>query len=100
MATPTCRFSIPWSPAERELTLAALECVLAQLHADRERPSIAELVALPQVQALPEVLHPLEQTVERMVCFADSIATMDAVVISGGGNLNSASVGSFTSVPR
>lgn len=82
-------FLFPWSPAERELTLAALECVLAQLHADRERPSIAELVALPQVQALPEVLHPLEQAVERMVCFADSIATMDAVVISGGGNLNS-----------
>lgn len=82
-------FLFPWAPAERELTLAALECVLAELHADRERPSIAELVALPQVQALPEVLHPLEQTVERMVCFADSIATMDAVVISGGGNLNS-----------
>ena len=82
-------FLFPWAPAERELTLAALECVLAQLHADRERPSIAELVALPQVQALPEVLHPLEQTVERMVGFADSIAAMDAVVISGGGNLNS-----------
>lgn len=82
-------FLFPWAPAERELTLAALECVLAQLHADRERPSIAELVALPQVQALPEVLHPLEQTVEHMVGFADSIATMDAVVISGGGNLNS-----------
>lgn len=79
----------PWAPAERELTLAALECVLAQLHADRERPSTAELVALPQVQALPEVLHPLTQTVERMVEFADAIATMDAVVISGGGNLNS-----------
>ena len=79
----------PWAPAERELTLAALECVLAELHADRERPSTAELVALPQVQALPEVLHPLEQTVERMVDFADAIATMDAVVISGGGNLNS-----------
>ena len=77
------------TPAERELTLAALECVLTELHADRERPSIAELVALPQVQALPEVLHPLEQTVERMVGFADSIAAMDAVVISGGGNLNS-----------
>ena len=82
-------FLFPWAPAERELTLAALECILAQLHADRERPSITELVALPQVQALPEVLHPLEQTVERMVDFADSIATMDAVVISGGGNLNS-----------
>lgn len=82
-------FLFPWAPAERELTLAALECILAQLHADRERPSIAELVALPQVQALPEVLHPLEQTVERMVDFADSIATMDAVVVSGGGNLNS-----------
>lgn len=82
-------FLFPWSPAERELTLAALECVLTELHADRERPSIAELVALPQVQALPEVLHPLEQTVERMVGFADSIAAMDAVVISGGGNLNS-----------
>lgn len=79
----------PWAPAERELTLAALECVLAQLHADRERPSTAELMALPQVQALPDVLHPLAQTVERMVGFADSIATMDAVVISGGGNLNS-----------
>lgn len=79
----------PWAPAERELTLAALESVLAELHADRERPSTAELVALPQVQALPEVLHPLEQTVERMVEFADSIAAMDAVVISGGGNLNS-----------
>ena len=77
------------SPAERELTLAALECVLIELHADRARPSIAELMALPQVQALPEVLHPLEQTVERMVGFADSIAAMDAVVISGGGNLNS-----------
>ena len=82
-------FLIPWAPAERELTLAALECVLTELHADRERPSIAELVALPQVQALPEVLHPLEQTVERMVGFADSIAALDAVVISGGGNLNS-----------
>lgn len=82
-------FLFPWAPAERELTLAALECILAQLHAGRERPSIEELVALPQVQALPEVLHPLEQTVERMVEFADSIATMDAVVISGGGNLNS-----------
>lgn len=82
-------FLFPWAPAERELTLAALECVLTELHADRERPSIAELVALPQVQALPEVLHPLEQTVERMVGFADSIAAMDAVVISGGGNLNS-----------
>ncbi|WP_306524404.1 polysaccharide pyruvyl transferase family protein [Rothia mucilaginosa] len=82
-------FLFPWAPAERELTLAALECVLAQLHADRERPSITELVALPQVQALPEVLHPLAQTVERMVGFADSIAAMDAVVISGGGNLNS-----------
>lgn len=82
-------FLFPWAPAERELTLAALECILAQLHADRERPSITELVALPQVQALPEVLHPLEQTVERMVDFADSIATMDAVVVSGGGNLNS-----------
>ena len=46
-------------------------------------------MALPQVQALPEVLHPLEQTVERMVGFADSIAAMDAVVVSGGGNLNS-----------
>ena len=82
-------FLFPWAPAERELTLAALECILAQLHADRERPSITELVALPQVQALPEVLHPLEQTVERMVEFADSIAAMDAVVVSGGGNLNS-----------
>lgn len=79
----------PWAPAERELTLAALECILAELHTDRERPSTDELVALPQVQALPEVLHPLEQTVERMVSFADSIAAMDAVVISGGGNLNS-----------
>lgn len=79
----------PWAPAERELTLAALECVLAQLHADREHPSVTELVALPQVQALPEVLHPLAQTVERMVEFADAIATMDAVVVSGGGNLNS-----------
>ena len=79
----------PWAPAERELTLAALECVLAQLYADRERPSVTELVALPQVQALPEVLHPLAQTVERMVEFADAIATMDAVVVSGGGNLNS-----------
>lgn len=82
-------FLFPWSPAERELTLAALECVLIELHADRARPSIAELMALPQVQALPEVLHPLEQTVERMVNFADSIIAMDAVVISGGGNLNS-----------
>lgn len=79
----------PWAPAERELTLAALECIVAQLHADRERPSVTELVTLPPVQALPEVLHPLEQTVERMVEFADSIAAMDAVVISGGGNLNS-----------
>ena len=79
----------PWAPAERELTLAALECVLVELHADRERPSTAELVALPQVQALPEVLHPLAQTVERMVEFADAIATMDALVVSGGGNLNS-----------
>ena len=82
-------FLFPWAPAERELTLAALECVLAELHADRERPSAAELTTLPQVQALPEVLHPLEQTVERMVDFADAIATMDAVVVSGGGNLNS-----------
>ena len=82
-------FLFPWAPAERELTLAALESVLMELHADRERPSTAELVALPQVQALPEVLHPLEQTVERMVEFADSIAAMDAVVVSGGGNLNS-----------
>ena len=82
-------FLFPWAPAERELTLAALECVLAQLHADRERPSVTELVALPQVQALPEVLHPLAQTVERLVEFADAIATMDAVVVSGGGNLNS-----------
>lgn len=79
----------PWAPAERELTLAAFECVLTQLHADRERPSVTELSVLPQVQALPEVLHPLEQTVERMVEFADAIATMDAVVVSGGGNLNS-----------
>ena len=79
----------PWAPAERELTLAALECVLTELHADRERPSTAELAALLQVQALPEVLHPLEQTVERMVEFADSIAAMDAIVVSGGGNLNS-----------
>ena len=79
----------PWAPAERELTLAALECILMELHADRERPSVTELVALPQVQALPEVLHPLAQTVERMVEFADSIAAMDAVVVSGGGNLNS-----------
>lgn len=82
-------FLFPWAPAERELTLAALECVLTQLHADRERPSVTELVALPQVQALPEVLHPLTQTVERMVEFADAIATMDALVVSGGGNLNS-----------
>lgn len=82
-------FLFPWAPAERELTLAAFECVLTELHADRERPSVTELVALPQVQALPEVLHPLEQTVERMVEFADAIATMDAVVVSGGGNLNS-----------
>ena len=82
-------FLFPWAPAERELTLAALECVLTELHADRERPSVTELVALPQVQALPEVLHPLAQTVERMVEFADSIAAMDAVVVSGGGNLNS-----------
>lgn len=82
-------FLFPWAPAERELTLAAFECVLTELHADRERPSVTELVALPQVQALPEVLHPLEQTVERMVEFADSIAAMDAVVVSGGGNLNS-----------
>ena len=79
----------PWAPAERELTLAALECILAELHTDRQRPSTAELTTLPQVQALPEVLHPLEGTVERMVEFADSIATMDAVVVSGGGNLNS-----------
>lgn len=79
----------PWAPAERELTLAALECVLTELHADRERPSVTELVALPQVQALPQVLHPLAQTVERMVEFADAISTMDAVVVSGGGNLNS-----------
>lgn len=82
-------FLFPWAPAERELTLAAFECVLTELHADRERPSTSELVALPQVQALPEVLHPLEQTVERMVEFADSIAAMDAIVVSGGGNLNS-----------
>lgn len=82
-------FLFPWAPAERELTLAALECILVELHADRERPSTAELTTLPQVQALPEVLHPLEQTVERMVEFADSIAAMDAVVVSGGGNLNS-----------
>lgn len=82
-------FLFPWAPAERELTLAALECILVELHADRERPSTAELAELPQVQALPEVLHPLEQTVERMVEFADSIAAMDAVVVSGGGNLNS-----------
>ena len=82
-------FLFPWAPAERELTLAALECILAQLHTNRERPSVTELVALPQVQALPEVLHPLAQTVERMVEFADAIATMDAVVVSGGGNLNS-----------
>lgn len=82
-------FLFPWAPAERELTLAAFECVLTELHADRERPSVTELVALPQVQALPEVLHPLEQTVERMVEFADSIAAMDAIVVSGGGNLNS-----------
>ena len=82
-------FLFPWAPAERELSLAALECILAQLHADRERPSVTELVALPQVQALPEVLHPLEQTVERMVEFADAIAAMDTVVVSGGGNLNS-----------
>ena len=82
-------FLFPWAPAERELTLAALECILAQLHADRERPSVTELVALPQVRALPEVLHPLAQTVERMVEFADAIAAMDAVVVSGGGNLNS-----------
>jgi len=79
----------PWAPAERELTLAAFECVLTELHADRERPSVTELSVLRQVQALPEVLHPLEQTVERMVEFADAIATMDAVVVSGGGNLNS-----------
>ena len=79
----------PWAPAERELTLAALESILVELHANRERPSTAELVALPQVQALPEVLHPLAQTVERMVEFADAIAAMDAVVVSGGGNLNS-----------
>ena len=82
-------FLFPWAPAERELTLAALECVLTQLHADRERPSVTELVALPQVQALPEVLHPLAQTVERMVEFADAITTMDVLVVSGGGNLNS-----------
>ena len=82
-------FLFPWAPAERELTLAALECILVELYAGRERPSTTELVALPQVQALPEVLHPLEQTVERMVEFADSIAAMDAVVVSGGGNLNS-----------
>ena len=82
-------FLFPWAPAERELTLAALECVLAELHADRQRPSTAELTTLPQVQALPEVLHPLERTVERMVEFAEAIATMDAVVVSGGGNLNS-----------
>ena len=82
-------FLFPWAPAERELTLAALESILVELHANRERPSTAELVALPQVQALPEVLHPLEQTVERMVEFADSIAAMDAIVVSGGGNLNS-----------
>ncbi|OFJ98055.1 hypothetical protein HMPREF2836_08175 [Rothia sp. HMSC065C12] len=82
-------FLFPWAPAERELTLAAFECVLTELHADRERPSTSELVALPQVQALPEVLHPLEQTVERMVGLADSIAAMDALVVSGGGNLNS-----------
>ena len=82
-------FLFPWAPAERELTLAAFECVLTELHADRERPSVTELVALPQVQALPAVLHPLEQTVERMVEFADSIAAMDAIVVSGGGNLNS-----------
>ena len=82
-------FLFPWAPADRELTLAALECILAQLHADREHPSTAELSVLPQVQALPEVLHPLAQTVERMVEFADAIATMDAVVVSGGGNLNS-----------
>ena len=79
----------PWAPAERELTLAAFECVLTELHADREHPSTAELSVLPQVQALPEVLHPLEQTIERIVEFADSIAAMDAVVVSGGGNLNS-----------
>ena len=79
----------PWAPAERELTLAAFECVLTELHADRERPSVTELSVLPQVQALPDVLHPLAQTVERMVEFADAIATMDAVVVSGGGNLNS-----------
>lgn len=79
----------PWAPAERELTLAAFECVLTELHADREHPSTAELSVLPQVQALPEVLHPLAQTVERMVEFADAIATMDALVVSGGGNLNS-----------
>ena len=82
-------FLFPWAPAERELTLAALECVLTELHADREHPSTAELSVLPQVQALPEVLHPLAQTVERMVEFADAIAAMDAVVVSGGGNLNS-----------
>lgn len=92
-------FLFPWSPAERELTLEAIERILRELYpaneggaAPRETDPTDLLECLlntPEVRALPEPLHPAEDTVRTIIDWARAVATADAVLISGGGNLNS-----------
>lgn len=92
-------FLFPWAPAERELTLEAIERILRELYpANGERDAQREadpagllerLLDTPEVRALPEPLHPAEDTVRAIIDWARAVATADAVVISGGGNLNS-----------
>lgn len=92
-------FLFPWSPAERELTLEAIERILRELYpaneggaAPRETDPadlLERLLNTPEVRALPEPLHPAEDTVRTIIDWARAVATADAVLISGGGNLNS-----------
>ena len=92
-------FLFPWSPAERELTLEAIERILRELYpanecgaAPRETDPtdlLKRLINTPEVRALPEPLHPAEDTVHTIIDWVRAVATADAVLISGGGNLNS-----------
>lgn len=92
-------FLFPWSPAERELTLEAIERILRELYpaneggaAPRETDPtdlLKRLLNTPEVRTLPEPLHPAEDTVRTIIDWARAVATADAVLISGGGNLNS-----------
>lgn len=92
-------FLFPWSPAERELTLEAIERILRELYpanecgaAPRETDPtdlLKRLINTPEVRALPEPLHPAEDTVHTIIDWVRAVATADAALISGGGNLNS-----------